>query len=367
MKMVVSKTLKTVAPEPKGYGMQLSIWILVLGLFLSVVDLTFLVDVMRKVLDASEENPVPYALSVGIGLIGFSIMAHLGSKYGHHHRVKVAERVAHYLVWILLGVCIALIRLISASVLGLEPESEEVTKIFGMLVREIDLILAPFMLLMHIAAGWLALDGTKNLVGSEDFQQWLRDRKLNKWRKQIEKSVAMSTQAAIRAQNEMSKVPIETDPRVLPFVKEAKELLAETMGAAKETEKLAEIDLAKSTDEDVKSAVGRAKSSARKAVQKANLLRAKVDGILRPIGPSGKTTDEIAYDNAKVAFGEQVNIYRKSHDEVAEIITDIEKIDQEIRTIENAASNIISNIKTAALTSKSDITMKVKHGERAGR
>ncbi len=353
--------------EPKGFGIQLSITLLLVGLILSIVDLSFLVDVLKNVLNFSDDNPVPYVLAVGIGLIGFSIMATLGARYGHNHRVKVSDRVMHYVLWLMLGIAISFMRLISAQVTGLSEIDDGVVRVFGVLVQQIDFVLAPLMFFMYIAAGLLALEGTKNLVGSSEFSQFWKDMKVKRRRKQLAKYVAMSTMAVVRAQNEISRIPEEPDPRVELFVKEAHELLKDAVEAEKETEKHAEIDLVREPEDKIKSTVDKARTSANKTVQKANLVKAKVDAVLRPIGKMPVAHTVLAYQNAKIAFGDQVNVYKNAHDEVAHTITQIEKIDQEIRTLEGSAQNMLENIKTAALTSKNDITMQVRHKANGGR
>lgn len=160
------------------YPLSVSIGIFVAAVALSFVDLLFLSEVIGKVLDL--DTLWSMLISFGLGLVGIAVMTSYGIQLAHGNNSK-ASAIGHYVLWIALGIIFVLIRLWSAMFLGLGTEAgdEKLISLFGLVdVREVDLIMAPLMLLLYIATGIMAKDAAKNLFLNPDFDKWNEERKL---------------------------------------------------------------------------------------------------------------------------------------------------------------------------------------------
>lgn len=335
--MVAKKQIA--AGEYSGYGMTLAIWMLVGGVVLSVADVFFLQDVIARLFDESI-----YYIGLGVAILVFlaamGIMVHLGVKYAHrlHEPVRVTERVAHYVVWLSLGIVVA----------GLRLDTH----------RELDAILALLLFFIYVASGWLALDGAKNLVGGDEFKAWDERRKREKEAKGIARAVAEATQAAAMAEMWSSNVAGVTEPLAKDFVQDAAALAKEAMAAAKDAEQ------SKTREE--------ARAAARKARQKSEMAKAKADAAIKivkmPIGTNAmEAALEQKYSNAYSTYTVQMSVYKEAHDRISGLITQIDQVDQDVRALKASADNMRGNIKAAKLATESDITMRIKHGERGGK
>lgn len=158
------------------YPLSVSMAMIVVAVALSLVDLTFLNEVIGKVLDlgATASMFVAFAL----GFVGIAIMAHQGIKAAHGD-VSRGSAIGHYALWVGLGMAFVLIRLFSASILQLNgsTDGENLLSILGSSVRQVDLVLAPLMFFLYIATGLMVKDGFKHLLINPEF-----DRKLAAWR-----------------------------------------------------------------------------------------------------------------------------------------------------------------------------------------
>lgn len=160
----------------KPYPLTASISMIVGAVILSFVDLAFLSEVIGKVLDL--DTTASLGIGFAIGLVGIGIMAHLGVKIAHGDNKKL-NVTAHYLLWVLLGLALVLIRIFSASIMGLDLSSgdESLTTIAGHSFRQSDIITAPLMFFLYIATGVMVKDGVKNLYLNPEFEEWRINRK----------------------------------------------------------------------------------------------------------------------------------------------------------------------------------------------
>lgn len=166
----------TTGTSKKPYPLSLSLGLIATAVALSFVDLMFLNDVIGKVLDLglTESMIIAFAL----GMIGIGIMFHQGSKVAHGASSPISA-LGHYALWIFLGLAFVGVRLFSASILQLDNEAgdEALLVVLGLNVREVDVVIAPLMMLLYIATGIMIKDGAKQLYLNPDFDKWIADRK----------------------------------------------------------------------------------------------------------------------------------------------------------------------------------------------
>lgn len=168
-----------VLKETSTYPILGSITLIVGAIVLSFVDLMFINDVIGKILDMdSSESPI---IAFALAMIGIGIMAHEGMRSAYHTK-GVWLSIAHYSLWVLLGLSLVAVRVFSASILQLDPatSSEQLIEISGLIMRQVDLVIAPLMLLMYLATGIMVKDGVKNLISSPDFAAWIQERREGK-------------------------------------------------------------------------------------------------------------------------------------------------------------------------------------------
>jgi hypothetical protein len=205
------------SPLVRDLPLPISISMIIIALGLSFVDLTFLNDVIGKVLDL---DYVPSAItSFALGLVGMVVMASLGV-LEYRSRVSTSIKVFHYTLWVLIGLAYAAARLFSAFLLRLDGSSgDAITYLFGAPVREIDFVFAPLMFLLYVATGLLTREGIKNMLLNEDFHNRLDEwkkagitRKLEKEKRRIEALEARerAAEAAAAAAQEAADKNTET-------------------------------------------------------------------------------------------------------------------------------------------------------------
>lgn len=201
------------AKQKRAYPLGVSLTIIIVAIVLSFVDLTFLNDIIGKILDLGAVESMFVAFM--LGLVGIAIMASQGLREAHDHR-GVLLSLVHYLLWILLGFTFAIIRLFSASVLQLDSELGDgaLLEIAGLSIREVDLVIAPLMLFLYIATGLMAKDGVKNLLANSEFDKWwqnvkdarsLRKSEDYKRRKKAEERIELAQAKAEEARNKRMK------------------------------------------------------------------------------------------------------------------------------------------------------------------
>lgn len=168
--------MKTINTSKKVYPLSLSLGLIAAAVILSFVDLMFLNDVIGKVLDIglTESMVIAFAL----GMIGIITMFHQGSKVAHNDSTAWSS-LGHYSLWLFLGLAFVTVRLFSASILQLDNEAgdEALLPLLGLSVREVDVVVAPLMMLLYIATGIMVKDGAKQLYLNPDFAKWVDDRK----------------------------------------------------------------------------------------------------------------------------------------------------------------------------------------------
>lgn len=177
----------TTFPTTKQYyPIAVSIFMIVLAIGLSFVDLAFLNDVIGKILDIGPTESLFIAFALGI--VGIAIMAHQGVKVAHSEERFVITAL-HYLLWIGLGIAFSVIRLLSATIMQLDGSSGDqmLLKIAGMNIREVDLVVAPLMFLLYLATGLIVKDGVKNYLLHPDRNKFWDKRKKNKRLEELER------------------------------------------------------------------------------------------------------------------------------------------------------------------------------------
>ena len=215
--------MKTTKPTgKKPYPLSLSLGLIATAVILSFVDLMFLNDVIGKVLDLglTESMVIAFAL----GMIGIGVMFHQGSKVAHDDSTPISA-VGHYSLWIFLGLAFVGVRLFSASILQLDSETgdEALLTIFGMNVREVDVVVAPLMMLLYIATGTMIKDGAKQLYLNPDFEKWIADRKLAKQNRKTKEEARR--EKAERAQQEAQEKIRKAQEEAIAAAKEGREAI----------------------------------------------------------------------------------------------------------------------------------------------
>lgn len=156
----------------------LSLGEIIFAVALSFVDLMFLNEVIGRVLDFGPIESMIVAF--GLGLVGITIMASAGAMMAHEEdKPKPIAEWGLYLLWITLGISFVILRIISATILQLDPAlgDEALFNVGVVIIRQSDLILGPIMFLLYIATGLMARNGVKNLISSHDFLDWWQKRK----------------------------------------------------------------------------------------------------------------------------------------------------------------------------------------------
>ncbi len=224
------------------YPIPVSLSLIAAAVILSFVDLMFLNDVIGKVLDLGTTESMLIAFA--LGMVGIGIMAHQGVKASHGGS-SLWSSIGHYSLWVFLGIAFVVIRFFSASImqLGDETGDQALISLLGMDVREVDLVIAPLMMLLYLATGVMAKDGVKHLLLNPDFDAWREERKQLKLSRRAEES-KRETKARLAREKQLKEAEEARKKAEENAKKQAGELkLAKTYGQALKNynEKLNEI------------------------------------------------------------------------------------------------------------------------------
>lgn len=174
--MEMNKISSNKANNKSSYPIGVSLTLIIAAILLSFVDLTFLKEVLEKVLDLSDKFGLNIIIPSAIGLVGIAIMAHEGIREAHSDIHDKTSKLAHYGLWILLGFSIVITRIFSAKILGLSPDQggDSLVKVFNVYVRQSDIVTTPLMFLLYIATGIMVRDGVKNLLTHPGYNEWVK-------------------------------------------------------------------------------------------------------------------------------------------------------------------------------------------------
>lgn len=208
----------------RNYPWPFSLGMIVFAVLLSFVDLMFLNEVIGRVLDLGATESMLVAF--GLGLVGIIIMASMGAMKAYGHDVLVAK-IGLYALWFTLGLSFVVLRIFSATILQLDPSlgDEALFTLGDVLIRQSDLVLGPIMLILYVATGVLALDGTKHLLMSPDFMKMITD-----WKKSQAKKGALTATRAEEAEEQLKKE--KTEIEAARKIAEEKTLIAIAAGQA---------------------------------------------------------------------------------------------------------------------------------------
>ena len=104
-----------------------------------------------------------------------------------------------------------------------ETGDEALLTIFGMNVREVDVVVAPLMMLLYIATGIMIKDGAKQLYLNPDFEKWIADRKLAKQNRKTKEEARR--EKAERAQQEAQEKIRKAQEEAIAAAKEGREAI----------------------------------------------------------------------------------------------------------------------------------------------
>lgn len=297
---------------------------LVICVVISVADLAFLNDVVGQVLDVDQRESI--ILSGVLGLVGLSFMAHLGYREANDHIAPLGPvgKFVSFTVWLLLGTAISLARFFSGKILDLGQE-DGVTELFGLTVRQQDMVFAPIMFLMYVIAGLGALDATKSLLLNTSFHRLLDERAERRRRTAALKEEAKETQ----------RDHIAKQKAAMAVKRQEAEKRAAEKRAKRQAEAERAAELKRQHDEEVRKQKLET-IKVREALEREN-LRAQKDRAER----------RKAYHAQQQAYGRLRHGFREKSRRVTEQIALIEKLDAEIAALDSAYLNAVRIIDEA--------------------
>lgn len=142
------------------------------GLIVSMVDITFLQDVLGRILGIS--TALSTVLSAVIGLSAMiMLMGFQGYKEAHVPETGLTQpwyKKPEVLLWLILGFILMILRIVSGYILEL---GEDDALLAGTKIRLMDLVTAPIMLILYLGAGLFAMYGIRNFFKSDMYFEML--------------------------------------------------------------------------------------------------------------------------------------------------------------------------------------------------
>ena len=349
--------------QKKVYSPAVSIGMIIIALVLSFVDLSFLNDVIGKILDL---DTAPSALiAFMLGLVGMVIMGHLGVKEAYDENQTKATKIGHYLLWIVLGLSFVIVRIMSATIMGLGTGGEDalasaqevatstqdaiISTPIGV-IRQIDIVVAPLMFFLYLATGILTKDGVKNLISNESFKKWLEDRAESKKRGKDKNDVAR-TKALIQVQ-------LKKAERHLAAVSQ---MVTRAMGKATATDNSDRTDLAKKAKKEYdkaqeivvriskSSTLEEATSLSNEATSYANRAADLARQSLSINDKSKETPERIAYNAALARYSSYEKQVKEQMSNIAKQLGEIEELDRDIANLDREEQDLIDIVKRSRI------------------
>ena len=335
--------------QKKVYSPAVSIGMIIIAVVLSFVDLSFLNEVIGKVLDL--DTIFSALIAFMLGLVGMVIMGHLGVKEAYDENQTKSTKIGHYLLWIVLGLSFVIIRIMSATIMGLNAGGEEalISTPFGT-IRQIDIVVAPLMFFLYLATGILAKDGVKNLISNDSFKKWLEERAANKERSK-NKNDAAQTKALIQVQlkkaeqrsaatsqlvtRAMSKATATDNPVRTDLAEKAK----------KEYDKAQEIAIKIGQSGTLEEATSLANEAFGYANRAADLAR-------QSLAINDKTKEDperVAYNAALARYSSYEKQVKEQMANIAKQLGTIEELDCEIANLDREEQDLINIVKRSRI------------------
>ncbi len=298
---------------------------------IAIADVTFLSDVIGQVLNL--EQTESFLLSMVVGLVGLTFMAHLGYREASEHRVSVSGRWVHIVIWLALGFAIAAARLFSAKILDLGAADGADLELWSLPIRQQDAVFAPIMLLMFVIAGIGAREATKDLFLNENFHRHLGTQRqeraqLNKEKRAAEELKRKNIAAISEERDSKQREMLDKKDRA----KQAKAVEAAQHAALKKEHTEALHREALKTHEK------------RQELERERLDREKESlGAVEEAKRSeaDRAQKKRSYDNANRSYSQLRNAFDIQMKKVTELLALVESLDSEIATIDPASANRI--------------------------
>ena len=143
----------------------------IIGLIGSMLDLTFLQDVLGRILNLSSAMALLISLIIGL-VASVALMGLAGYRQGHEAGggSKLRE-MPEFWIWIVVGVILVVVRLMTGTIV--EVDSNEATVKFGFLIiRSSDLVTAPLMFALYLGTGLLVNFCAREFFYTDMYLEW---------------------------------------------------------------------------------------------------------------------------------------------------------------------------------------------------
>lgn len=149
----------------------------VIGVAGSMLDVTFLQDVLGRVLNMS--TAMAYLIAAVIGLVAsVAVMGLAGYRQGHDDRDKSLLRMPEFWIWLVIGLILAFVRVATASIIEIDS-SESVMQLGPWTIRTSDFVTAPLMFVLYLGTGLLVNFCAREFFYTDMFRE-MQERNLAK-------------------------------------------------------------------------------------------------------------------------------------------------------------------------------------------
>ena len=143
----------------------------VAGLIGSMLDLTFLQDVLGRILNLSSVMALLISLTIGL-VASVALMGLAGYRQGHEAGGgSKLRKMPEFWIWIVVGVILVVVRLMTGTIV--EVDSNEATVKLGFLIiRSSDLVTAPLMFALYLGTGLLVNFCAREFFYTDMYLEW---------------------------------------------------------------------------------------------------------------------------------------------------------------------------------------------------
>lgn len=163
----------------------------VVGLIGSMLDLTFLQDVLGRILNLSSAMALLVSLIIGL-VASVALMGLAGYRQGHESgENSKLSKMPEFWIWIVLGVILIVVRLMTGTIVEVDS-NESTIKLGAIIVRSSDLVTAPLMFFMYLGTGLLVNFCAREFFYTDMYSEWAKNHESKKEDMKARRQEAMS-------------------------------------------------------------------------------------------------------------------------------------------------------------------------------
>lgn len=287
------------------------------GLIVSMVDITFLQDVLGRILGISTASSTVLSAIIGLSAM-VMLMGFQGYKEAHAPEAELTQpwyKKPEVLLWLILGFILMILRIVSGYILEL---GEDDALLAGTKIRLMDLVTAPIMLILYLGAGLFAMYGIRNFFKSDMYFEMLDNMNNKKSRDEV-----------------MRRRHIEEMERK----RKERELAREQRMQERQEKQQAKAE-ARESKQQAKAETRKSKQQVKAKERESNRLRRE-------------------YEDARKVYDKKVEDVHREHERISRQLSRLETSGHDLNNVGGISSRLVNNVNETRSQVQGQVAMLV--------